>query len=193
MAAVNDRYPLVLDCRPKVKAWADLYQHGHWYFAEPEIIRRWHLDIAKALRPIKMCGVDICWSHKTEEPYASTEEMRSRVRETGLFVVRWREPGSHPLGVSHNLFRVVHDWYGHILPNNPFTMDGELAAFRQHQHEHLFHKTVLPLVWSEVVLENAFRLYHGHWLYISKPVFDPNWGKEPPCEATTQPAQPNNL
>lgn len=178
-AKITDRYSLELDCRAKVRHWADLYEHGVWYHALPTAVDHWRGQTTRAMNHIFEQGIDICWWHKIEEPYATAEEMADRVLKSGVFIVRPRRGGSHPLGPTvHTLFRVVHDWYGHILEGNAFTMDGELAAFKSHAETKLFSKDVLPLVWSEVVLENAYRLYHGHWHYISKPVFDPHWGED---------------
>lgn len=176
MATVTDRYQIELDCRAQVGIWANKYAAGHWYHAQESIVERWKHQTASGMEKIKGLGIAVCMSPKAEEPYGSAEEMAERVRRTGLFIVRWRSAGSHPLGYLHKDFRVVHDWFGHIVPGNPFSMNGELAAFRTHVETKLFSRDVLPLVWSEVVLENAYRLFHGHWHYISKPVFDPSWG-----------------
>lgn len=176
--APADRYQLTLDCRPMVRRFAETYQTGHYWRGEPEqnaLLRKqvrhaWrHIPVAVQFTPEAL-----------GEPYASAEEMRERIASEKVFLVRKRESKSvtHWFDGGHAEFRAVHDWYGHVVCHNPFTMDGELGAFRAHVAEKLFTAETLPLVWSEVVLENAYRLFHGRWYWHSKPVFDEQWGKE---------------
>lgn len=175
-AKIIDRYPLVLDCRPQVGHWANLYKEGQYYHPEPNVAALWRKETLRAFDKIKEEGIDVCFSSRPQEPYATSEEMRERVLRSGIFICRWRNPGHHLLGHDHKAFRVVHDYFGHLKGELPFNMEGEVDAFQSHRQTKLFSFAVLPLVWSEVVLENAYRLYHGHWYWHSKPVLDPHWG-----------------
>lgn len=176
-----DRYQLTLDCRPMVKRLAGLYQRGATYKVQPELRA---LYIAEILRARQLIPVDVMFTHG-DEPYATPEEMRHRIAGEGVFIVKFRDSDkklSHYLRGAHMDFRAVHDWYGHVACLNAFNMDGELGAYCAHARSGLFSPAVLPLVWSEVVLENAFRLYHGHWSFISRPVYDPDFGRAPEAE-----------
>lgn len=176
-----DRYPLTLDCRPFVGVLASTYQLGHYYKAPPAVKQLWQRQTLRAFNQLMDC-VSVKFIKEDSEPYATSEEMAQCVQATKVFLVRWRHPGSHPLGASHSMFRAVHDYYGHIVGNQPFDMDGEIATYNIHAAGTMFSPATLPLVWSEVVLENAFRLFHGHWYWHSKPVFDPCWGQVGPCQ-----------
>ena len=67
------------------------------------------------------------------EPCPDMECLARHVAQ-GVMPVRIRNPHSgHPvLGHFMTEFRVVHDYYGHVIPGNPFGLAGELAAYRQH-------------------------------------------------------------
>lgn len=175
-SVASDRYQLDLDCRPFVGDLATVYHHGH-FWKVPDLTKRlWQAQCLRAFDKLLRI-VSVKFIKDDCEPYSTTAEMSSRISTEGVFLVRWRHPGSHPLGSSHSMFRAVHDYFGHVVGDQPFTMDGELTCYNIHACGSMFSPATLPLVWSEVVLENAFRVFHGHWYWHSKPVFDPHWGQ----------------
>lgn len=186
-----DRYQLTLDCRPFVRRWALHHEQSHWWHVPQALKADWRAQTSEAFARIEAKVRFVAG----EEPYASAQEMRSRVIGEGVFLVRevcLSAHCHHPLGPWHKQFRAVHDWFGHVMHvENNFDMAGELGAWRSHRDEGVFSADVLPLVWSEVVLENAYRLYHGHWYRWYKPVFDPLWGLVPELELPAPKKIPN--
>lgn len=160
----------------------------------------WHVDDAirdefrnQVMRWFPRIPADVRFVHG-EEPYKSRQEMTCRLEKEGVFLCRWHGPGSHVLGGAHMMFRAVHDWYSHHMHALDFGLPGELACYEVHAASGMFSKRTLPLVWSEVVLENAYYCYFGKWYQCGadkfhlhpekpevgstcyKPVFDPRWG-----------------
>lgn len=171
-----DRYPLTLDCRPLTKRLAETFDHNLYWHVDNSIKLLFREQVLKAFAQIP---VDTVFVHNDAEPYATMEEMCFRIQYDGKFYVKHKGMhNNHILGPAHMFFRAAHDWFGHYCGKNPFTMDGELACYHMHAAGSQYSKETLPLVWSEVVLENSYRLYHGHWYRWYKPVYDPNFGKE---------------
>ena len=108
-----------------------------------------------------------------EEPCPDMECLARHVAQ-GVMPVRIRNPhSSHPvLGHFMTEFRVVHDYYGHVVAGNPFGLAGELAAYRQHCQRH-YDAWLLPYVWQNVVLENAYFEARGHWPHPAAKSGDP--------------------
>ncbi len=69
-----------------------------------------------------------------EDPYTDAEEMFADVRSGWLRVYRTAEDQRHPLlGVHGNdMFRAVHDYYGHFQTKRGFDRHGEEAAWVRH-------------------------------------------------------------
>lgn len=96
----------------------------------------------------------------TVEPYRCMEEMRQDVFQNGRLQMRWHKTG--PItGALTTEWRAVHDYYGHVLQNAPFTMRGEIVAFAKHCTQ--FHPCCFPFIWNNVVAENVYRLVHGEF------------------------------
>lgn len=69
-----------------------------------------------------------------EDPYASAEEMFRDVRKGFLAVYATPEEQRHPLLAlrENDMFRAVHDYYGHFLSGRDFSRHGEEAAWVRH-------------------------------------------------------------
>ena len=59
----------------------------------------------------------------------------------------------------HQRYRAVHDWFGHVVPGYAFGIEGEIEAF--HIHTRMFSPEVLKIVFSDVVLANAYYELHA--------------------------------
>ena len=146
------------DFSPEVAAIAARYEAAPWWRVPKDIrasvITR-TLELFAAI-PVPVLAIPGC------EPFANVPAMQEYIKANGFFPVRLR--GKHPVFGTHlTEFRAVHDWYGHILTNHPFTIAGEMAAYETHTSQ--FPKCTLPVIWENVVLENAFFVSRGHWLH----------------------------
>lgn len=104
--------------------------------------------------PVKIEFVDT-------DPYKSSKEMMSDVRENGrLKVYRGGEP--HELlaakdenGLTHNeKFRAIHDYYGHAAYGYGFNAHGEENAYVEHNK--LFSPTAQPALLTETKGQNSW-------------------------------------
>jgi hypothetical protein len=104
------------------------------------------------------------------QPYSSTSEMTTDVQYLGkVYVFRGGElPADHPLaepftsgGLTYNeIFRGVHDIFGHAVEGNPFeTFAGEMAAYRAHSR--LFSPEAWPALFTETVAQTCGYYFGG--------------------------------
>jgi hypothetical protein len=114
------------------------------------------------------------------QPYENSRQLCEQVRETGRLYVyltrsghgRSAPTGFHPLrepsGVSaggvefcHNdLYRAVHDIFGHVMFGNGFGPQGEfLAAFC---HMHMYSRDLHPVLFTEHIGQICWFFYGPH-------------------------------
>ena len=70
----------------------------------------------------------------------------------------------HPLA-ERNLnvkFRVIHDFYGHYLPDNDFSWEGECAAYDAHKR--MFSPSVWGILKAEILGQAAWTLVTGEFI-----------------------------
>jgi hypothetical protein len=77
---------------------------------------------------------DVVVTFTDDDPYESAQDMFRDVRKGFLAVYATQEDQRHPLlGLHENdMFRAVHDYYGHFLSGRDFTRHGEEAAWVRH-------------------------------------------------------------
>lgn len=97
------------------------------------------------------------------QPFQTSGQQWRHVRRFGYLPI-FAAP--HALGMTYAKHRAVHDWFGHILPELPFGVEGELTSYRIHarQYPRAFH----PFLFSDVVLANAFFEARGDWFPFNK-------------------------
>ncbi|MFF0717131.1 hypothetical protein [Micromonospora sp. NPDC003816] len=159
---VADRY----DAAPMVTAGTD---RGYTRLAA-ENLRQFRLIGEAGIRVLPWAGPG--------QPYRDSRELVARVRSTGLlhvFLTRHGHgpagaDGDHPLrapvGVRvggeellHNdIFRAVHDVFGHVLFGNTFGPRGEFRATRCHLA--MYPPDLHPLVFAELVGQLCW-FFHG--------------------------------
>lgn len=124
------------------------------------------------------------WIHQDRpQPYATSEELRSSVLETGKLFVYLTADGhgscagcrdNHPMreptevevaGVQlcHNdLFRAVHDIFGHVLHGrgHSFAPRGEFKA--TYNHVQMYSEPVWPVLTGETVAQICWFFYGPH-------------------------------
>jgi hypothetical protein len=116
------------------------------------------------------------------QPYRGSEELVRRVRETGtLYVYLTRDghgpPGStgyHPLrgpsGVTargvelayNDVFRVVHDVFGHVMFGYAFGPRGEFKA--TYCHMHMYSEEIHPILFTEQIGQICWFFFGPHLL-----------------------------
>ena len=121
------------------------------------------------------------------QPYESSHELRARVvREHILYVyltasghgpgpgqsVEDRDCGGHPMleasghsvdGITftyNDLFRAVHDLFGHVMHPNTFRIEGELRAVMSHLT--MYSTEVAPVVLAESAAQICWFYYGPH-------------------------------
>lgn len=137
-----------------------------------ETVRQFHAIVEAGVRVVP-------WS-RPGQPYRSSAELCESVRETGAIQVYLTSHGHgnapahgfHPLrepsgvivdGVelAHNdLFRAVHDIFGHVMYGNTFSARGEFrAAFC---HMGLYPEEVHPVLFTEQVAQICWYYFGPH-------------------------------
>lgn len=119
------------------------------------------------------------------QPYASGRDLIRRVLATGRLYIYLTSVGhgpaerrvdddDHPLrkyaGVEaggvplmHNdLFRAVHDLFGHVMPGNGFDVQGEFCA--TYSHQRMYSRAVHPVLFSETIGQICWFFYGPHLL-----------------------------
>lgn len=200
--ATSQRLRLDLDeafCRDM----ADLFDRAPLMVWNDDMARRYELFKQANLaqyRAIRAAGLDVRpWSGE-QAPYADSRDLARRVRETAVLHVYLTSAGHgpgpatgfHPLrtasgvvehGVelTHNdVFRVVHDVFGHVVHGYEFGPRGEFLATRTHLP--MYPDDAHPVLLSEQVGQICW-FFHGPHLRVDGRVparGEPGW--TPPSE-----------
>lgn len=166
-------------CR-RVARW---YDRGPMLAYDARLSRlydRFKWETARQFHAIVEAGVTVAPWRRPGQPYQSSAELCESVRATGTIYVHLTSEGHgaapsqgfHPLrepsgitvaGVelAHNdLFRVVHDIFGHVTWGNSFSARGELrAAFR---HLGMYSEDVHPVLFTEQVAQICWYYFGPH-------------------------------
>lgn len=121
------------------------------------------------------------------QPYASSHELRDRVWREGVLYVYLTENGhgpdgadcagdpdhrNHPMlepsahtvdGITltyNDLFRAVHDLFGHVMHPNTFRIEGELRAVKSHLT--MYSAELAPVVLAESAAQICWFYYGPH-------------------------------
>lgn len=163
MADLFDRAPML--------AWTDDLAERYELFKQENL---------KQYRVIRAEGLDVRPSSARDGPYRDSRHLVRSVRETGVLHVHLTSAGHgpgpasgfHPLrtpsgvvehGVelTHNdVFRVVHDVFGHVMRGHGFGPRGEFHAARTHLA--MYPATVGPVLVVEQVAQICWFFYGPH-------------------------------
>lgn len=156
-----------MDEKACIKLLADCYsQRDAWVISQA--IKDQFREEVEAL--FKTLPVEVRWisDEACPQPFHTAQQMREDYLKRGELLMLSED--SSELGRDlYSKHRAVHDWYGHICGNNPFGGRGESQSFLVHCHQ--YTPEVLPIVFSDVVLGNAFwqhnkRTWGGErWVY----------------------------
>lgn len=109
------------------------------------------------------------------QPYANSAEMRADVTNNRrlYFFTGGDMPADHPLAKKsgifdadgyeytyNDIFRAVHDWFGHAVTGAQFGARGEFNA--TDSHARMYSEEALPALIGETILQNAWVNYGRH-------------------------------
>lgn len=106
-------------------------------------------------------GVDV--SSVPDDPYATPKDMREDVDRGRLSVLSTETTGGHPFlsNDENDMFRAVHDAFGHAATGRNFDRHGEEAAFLSHSR--MFTPDARPAMAAETRGQNtAFNFVTDH-------------------------------
>lgn len=122
---------------------------------------------AQYIRLTRYIGIDVI--PVTDDPYKTSAELFADIETHGrMKVYRTVElPAGHPglwdIGIDglnlNTAFRAVHDYYGHYVPRNSFSMSGEYKAFLAHARS-FQRPDSIRVVATETLGQNAW-FNHG--------------------------------
>lgn len=99
--------------------------------------------------------IPVAW-HYDAQPFNTASQMRHFV-ETNNILPMYAAPSV--FGTDYHKHRAVHDFYTHIKGEIPFGPIGELACYRIHKQ--MYSPELWPLIFSDVVLNNAYYERYG--------------------------------
>lgn len=85
-------------------------------------------------KPIAKGGLGLTHTITAEDPYKAPRDMMSDVAEGRIKSLATKSTGSHPFFTDdeNDMFRAIHDVFGHAGSGRNFGPSGEEAAFRSH-------------------------------------------------------------
>jgi hypothetical protein len=138
---------------------ADLYANAEPYV--PDEATRLQF-CQETLYWFKQIPCEIKWVDKGQ-PFVTMGQMARFVKREGYLPMF---AAASVLHASYHRHRAVHDYFGHIVPNIPFGIVGELAAYRI--HEQMYSKNLWDLIFSDVVLNNVYYEVNGQFFASEK-------------------------
>jgi len=147
--------------------------------------------------PKEKGGLGVSVEFTQEDPYKHPNEMAEDVRTNNrLKVLSTESTGSHALfsNEENNMFRAVHDAFGHLSTARDFSKHGEEAAYASHAQ--MFSKKALPALVSETRAQNSYILNAGGFP-PNAPMNIPDWatkvGGMPPEPKAPKQKKPKQL
>lgn len=147
--------------------------------------------------PVEQGGLGISVEFTKENPYSHPSEIAKDVTENRrLKVLSTESTGSHSLfsNEENDMFRAVHDAFGHLATARDFSKHGEEAAYASHAQ--MFSKKALPALASETRAQNSYVLNAGDFP-PNAPVDIPNWATKvngvPPKKKAPKQKKPEQL
>jgi hypothetical protein len=144
-----------------------------------ELYERFRLETRAQFDLVREAGIDVVPFGGDGPPYASSQELLDDVRSgTVKVTLTSAHHGPHPPGIDHplrapagvqahgieltynDLFRVVHDVFGHVLGGTGFGPRGEFAAAFSHML--LCSEQVRPVVFVEQIGQICWFFYGAH-------------------------------
>jgi hypothetical protein len=152
---------------------ADFYEAARHAPNDPAVRAAYDAMKAETLaqyRHLQKMGVTLEPWTQAGQPYADSKEMTRDARSGHLYFFTGGDfPGDHHLreeapgtdGLTYNdVFRAVHDYFGHAMYGNQFGPRGEEHAFRTHAR--MFTPRALPAMAAETKGQNSWVNFGPH-------------------------------
>lgn len=146
--------------------------------------------------PKEQGGLGINVEVTQENPYETPHQLREDViKNNRLKVLSTESTGSHSFFTNeeNDMFRAVHDAFGHLAIGRNFSREGEEAAYGSHSK--MFTDDALPALVSETRAQNSYLINTGNFT-PNVPFKVPNWATslegapEEPKPKAKKPKQP---
>lgn len=140
---------------------ADIYEAGSTEY-DPETARAYR-EFADELEAQykRLLDLGIKVEFTDDDPYADVHEMMDDIRNNRLKVFKTASTGSHPYlsDKENDMFRAVHDAFGHGATGRGFDRHGEEAAYQAHRT--MFPEALQPILAFELRGSNAYLITNG--------------------------------
>lgn len=156
----NRRVNLDVQADPKVgRELADIYDKAPVFEDTPQVRRAWR-SLARETEQqyrylTETLGVKV--EFVDADPYPNMQAMRRDVLENNtLKVYKTAGDQEHPLltNEQNDMFRAVHDYFGHAAMGNDFSRHGEEVAWAKHSI--MFSRSALPAMTAETRAQNSY-------------------------------------
>lgn len=143
------------------KAYADMPETN---FSDPEVKKAWddaEVEIKKQFKQLtEQDGIKV--EIVDSDPYTNFYDMHQQVSKTGtLKIMSTKSTGGHPYwsDTTNDMFRAVHDAYGHLGTGRGFDRHGEEAAFQAHRS--MFGASAQKALATELRAQNSSLIENG--------------------------------
>lgn len=157
-------------CR-RVAAYFDQAPERAWTTRLAARYRTFTRENLQQYQAIRAAGITVRPWPGPQQPYPGSRELREQVRATGVLWVYLTSAGHGPrpaagphpmlessgivvddIALCHNdVFRAVHDIFGHVLTGNTFSARDELRA--AHAHLRMYSEPAHPVLFTEQVAQ----------------------------------------
>lgn len=112
-------------------------------------------------KPVSQGGLGIVHEVVPHDPYKSSREMMADVANGRIRTLATATTGPHPVFTNdeNDMFRAVHDVFGHAGSGRNFNASGEEAAFRSHYS--MFTPAARPAMATETRGQNSVNNFGG--------------------------------
>lgn len=148
------------DFRSYAKLVSDAYLKAPVH--EPGVDQHWHALIEHFKRLYKQITSKFKIEFTAEDPYPDAQTMRQEVLKTKVFKI-YTGHNEHPIFTPKEnlIFRAVHDYYTHIIADQPFGLRGEIRAYNTHAR--LCPPNALPALFTEIVGQACVSIVTGEF------------------------------
>lgn len=147
--------------------------------------------------PKEKGGLGVTVEVTPDNPYEHPKDLHKDITENNrLKVLATETTGGHAIlsNQENDMFRAVHDAFGHLAIGRDFSREGEEAAYDSHSR--MFSDKALPALLSETRAQNSYLINTGNFT-PQMPFHVPEWAKslsgipEDPNKRKKGPSEPD--
>ena len=141
--------------------WEILYRYQSADTVEKRHVYAWKALAEETTRLYEALPKDLRVRFSPGQPYATAADLH-RVISTRDLVIS-TDNNVHPVwtGEENLQFRAVHDWYGHVLTEYDFELDGEIGAYMATGKLH--SPSAKHALFTEVYVQALYYAVFGHF------------------------------